>query len=350
MILSQDGKVVYEETGPNGHPRGASDAKVVDLTKVIGTNVACHDVIPWGDDLGTLVVACMGKRTIDKETSIWLQFVDRKTFDLLELTKYNLTKDSDFRIFNRISLIEVYAKNDKGKNMPYLIVHDSGKNHYIEPSSERSTTRVNAKIEENNLFTPLMKYFFDEQPQEQMPEASNDVVRDNSHFLVFHVEGEKFAIVNEFYVTGGTKTKFSQVFDYFWTQDKFIVTSFNEGDKTHYYLNSCEFKVGNVEEVKASNAAVEVNCNDSTVSTGDTNGYVGQMIGSQLWVYIHYAKGKIDLEVFNTLNNVMEPSKWLSVNNIHSVKQPTDFAGKWVRGVQGNANHVVVKYTSIVGT
>jgi hypothetical protein len=176
VIITDDGKVVYEETSANGFPRNMDSPKVFKLS-FWGANIACHDVIPWGEDMSLLVIGCISRNPLTADNTLWLQIVTRKDFTAGNLTSYKLTADSDFRVFNKLSLLEVWGNPAKGASIPYLVVHDQGKSHYIPPTPEKDNVK--------------------------------DIARDNTRFLLFDVVENELTYLNEYYVDGGDVTPFT---------------------------------------------------------------------------------------------------------------------------------------------
>lgn len=105
MFITDSGQVVYEETSANGYPRNVEKPLTYKLT-FFGVTIACHDVIPWGVDMELIVIACMSRNVLMAENTIYLQVLNRKDFTAVApFTTYTLGADSDFRIFNKLSLL-----------------------------------------------------------------------------------------------------------------------------------------------------------------------------------------------------------------------------------------------------
>jgi hypothetical protein len=168
IVITDDGKLIYEETAANGQPRNLEKPKTFDLT-FFGAKVACQDVITWGEDKELLVVGCISRNVQASSNTIWIQILDRKTFTAhSDVFKYELAEGSDFRIFNKLNLLEGWIASQKGAAIPYLLVTDMGK----------SNTQHEDKI-----------IIIDDE---------DAVVKNNSHFLVFDLHEDQFEFLQEF--------------------------------------------------------------------------------------------------------------------------------------------------------
>jgi hypothetical protein len=334
VIISQDGKIVYEETSANGSPRNYENPKTFNL-KLIGDKYACHDVIPWGDDLSKLVVACISRNVMTAENTIWIQILNRSDMTAVgDVYKYTLSVDDSFRVFNRIGLLQVM---DNGK--PYLVVHDQGKSHYVPPSSSSTSTEVSNDYVPNG-FTSMMKYFFEETEQKQV----KAIVRNNTNFLVFKLSSDQFAYNNEYQVKSGDTQAFSQVLEYNWFGGHFVVTSQLKTGGT-INIAVCDLKI-----VDTTSTDVQViDCDKAPAATKVTDGFVGQIIGSQFWANVFYNEdGKtMKVEIWNTHGNIKSVGQWDLLHSMDKIAVPEGIAHKWIRGVQGNSHNIVIKFTSL---
>lgn len=311
MIFSTTGEVIYEETSANGNPRNAENAKYFKIN-LVGTNVACQDAITWGDNNELLVVGCISRNIMASSNTIWIQILDRKTFTPQgDVLKVDLAADSDFRIFNQLVLTEVYDTDAKGNKVPYLMLADKGK------SNKNNVEGVNA-----------------------------DIIRDNTHFLIFQYLENAFSLENEFAISAGTTNVFDFIQNYFWYNGELVVVSKMNGNPS-LQISICDFTVS----MEKKNDIQVISCNDSANPLGILNGYAAQIPDSQLWSFVDVddTKNVLKVTVVNTNNKIATPQVWTTLNSLDNVPVPDDFIHKWIRYVQGNEKHLVIQYTSMDG-
>lgn len=321
VIFTDDGKVVYEETAANGFPRNIEHPKVFNLA-FYGPKVSCQDAIPWGDSKELIVIACISKNVQASSNTIWIQIIDRKTFTKhSEVKTYELSQDSDFRIFNHMKLLEVWSSTKAGKVVPYLLLTDMGK-------SNQQTNKDSIIIIDDD--------------------DDNDLVKDNTHFLAFDLHEDQFEFNQEFKMSAGGNNTFARIYDYYWYNDELVVTSKLKG-KEPIQISQCKFQIP---ESKKKNDIATIDCDGVAAPTGINIGYVSQLVGSQLWAKIDLSgsTGLLNVEVFNANNQISNPQVWTILNSKKGVKLPSDSEHKWVRRVQGNAEIISIQYTSLEDT
>lgn len=313
MIFTDSGKVVYEETSANGFPYNADpeNVKVFD-TKLIGQKIACQDGIRWGDNDELLVIGCISRDVIANDMTIYLQIVDRKTLNPVgDLISKKFDVNSDFRIFNQMNLLRIWALDAKQNRIPYLLITDKGNSN--------------------------------KNPDTDAPSA---IVRDNTHFLAYSMVDTVLTFDAEYYIVRGEKT-FDWVQNYFWEDGNFIVISKADG-LPNYLIGQCNF----VPAITRNDPEpVKIDCGNKEASTGFTTGFIEKMDGGELWaqVKLNDDKTTIDLTIFNPNHSYDNPSVWTQLNKMQGINLPDDAVHKWIRRIQGTQNQVIIQYTSMDG-
>jgi len=71
IIITEQGKIIYEESSANGYPRNFKDPKIYQI-ETLGKKFACHDAITWGDNDSQLVIGCISRDTVSASSTIWI--------------------------------------------------------------------------------------------------------------------------------------------------------------------------------------------------------------------------------------------------------------------------------------
>lgn len=247
LIFTDSGKVVYEETSANGYPYNAEPEKVKFFdTKLIGNKIACQDGIRWGNNDEQLVIGCISRDTQLNDMTIYLQVLDRASFQPVgPMISKLFGSDSDFRIFNQMNLLRIWVLDAQQNPVPYLLITDKG-------NSNKNPDQI-----------------------QNLPAA---IVRDNTHFIAFAMVDTVLTFDREYYIVRGEKT-FDWVQNYFWEDGNFIVISKADG-KPNYMISQCSFvpAFGRNDPEPA-----KIDCGNKEASIGFTTGFVEKMDGGETW-------------------------------------------------------------------
>lgn len=112
VIFGKEGNLIYQQTKVNG---GIDPNQEVKYNKIsfFGNNSKCHDAITFGSSESLLVVGCISAQAQTGEQTLWLQIIDRDTFQSVgKLQTFNLNKNTtDFRVLSKLTLRAITLKD-----------------------------------------------------------------------------------------------------------------------------------------------------------------------------------------------------------------------------------------------
>lgn len=204
------------------------------------------------------------------------------------------------------------------------------------------------------------------------------MIRNNSFALLFQLNnGNEFEQEYELFFTHhetDTNRDFSMIYDYFWHNDEFALTSRlyrsdSEGQKVSdpaLYVAPCPLNFQMLAEggkdrtskPKVSDDPIwrplPINCDGNAMVTGVTDGHLTKMVGSSLWALADFSvldsMGLFSVSIYRLNGAIDLPFSWDRLTLVENIKVP-NWSGEgkfhehnWLRDVQGTEDNFVLKW------